>query len=72
MNPGQDEREFMRHVRVIKRLKEELFCPEEELLELYNKELANIRENARVQEFVPLLTARRVREIFRLNGGRCR
>jgi uncharacterized protein (UPF0216 family) len=72
MNTGQDEIESRRHVLVIKRLLEELFCSEEELVELYNEELSNIRKNARVQEFVPLLTARRVREVFRSNGGKCR
>jgi Protein of unknown function (DUF3562) len=69
---SQDERESRRQALVIKRLKEEVFCPEEELLELYNRELLNIKQSARVHEFVPLLAARRVREVFRLNGGKCR
>lgn len=66
-----DEAEEKRHLIVIKKLIAELVCPEEEIRPLYEEELAKFKEYARIMVYLPLLTGRRVVEIYKSKQGRC-
>lgn len=53
------------HLNVIEALSQKTKRPVEEIAKLYVSELVRLRTGARVQEYLVLLTSRRVREALR-------
>jgi hypothetical protein len=56
------------HVDAIDALVAETDRPLEEVAEVYMRELARLREGARVQDYLMLLTSRHVRQALRRSG----
>ena len=63
-----DDFEDKRHQILIKKLKEEFLCPEEEIRKIYLEVLATLREGARIKDFLPLLTSRKVEQLYKSSG----
>jgi len=61
----EDESEWIRHSSAIEDLAKDLKVSVEEVAQNYEKALRDLKENARIKEFLPLLTIRRVREIIK-------
>jgi Protein of unknown function (DUF3562) len=57
------------HVYAIDALVEETNRPVEEVAQLYMRELARLQVGARIQDYLVLLTSRRVRAALRRSGG---
>ena len=56
------------HVDAIDALVAETDWPMEEVAEIYMRELARLREGARIQDYLVLLTIRHVRQALRRSG----
>lgn len=60
-----DERELSLHMGVIEDLAREWDLPASEVSQLYETELARLKAQARVRDFLPLLASHAVRDALR-------
>lgn len=65
------ELEKKRHFEVLKKLKGDLRCQEEEIISLYEEVLSKIKVKARISLYLPILAGKTVRDIYRRNSGSC-
>ncbi len=63
-----DDLEDKRNQALIRRLQEEFSCPEEEIKRIYLEVLNTLREGARIMDYLPLLTYKKVRDIYKSSG----
>jgi hypothetical protein len=60
-----DEAECQLHMHAMEILRREIILPEEEIRELYERELERLKETARVKDFLVVLVCRAVRDTLR-------
>jgi len=60
-----DEAERQIHLHAMEILCREIMLPEEEIRELYERELDRLKETARVKDFLVVLVCRAVRDTLR-------
>jgi hypothetical protein len=65
------EDETEKNAAAIDRIAASMQVPREEVAPLYERELAQIQQNARIKTFLAIFAARRVEQLFRrMNGPR--
>jgi hypothetical protein len=60
-----DEAECQLHMHAMEILRREIILPEEEIRELYERELERLKGTARVKDFLVVLVCRAVRDTLR-------
>jgi hypothetical protein len=61
---GAKDRENSRHLRAIEFLAETTRAPLDQVTKIYQRELAKLKVGGRVNDFLPILTIRKVRGHF--------
>lgn len=63
--PYEDEAEKKRHNNVIQRLAQDLGVDEAEIRRVYELKLGELKEHARIKDYLTVFVSRKVRESFK-------